>query len=204
LDIFHSHPYHFSSRHQQPPSPPHCLLPSSTDAPCTWRLHLSAWALAEPLGAGVSSSYPWHPSSPQRLAGRPASHGASPSSLEIEQELSMMWIGIPAVSRMEHGAGSSYPWLNSSSTPSLLPCKLGFLPGAPPHQCSPLPRPSLPSAQKLPGSSRLHLPLRPLSMASNPLQPSFPWRPSSLSMDEAAHPPLFPHKTAAPPSAPSP
>jgi hypothetical protein len=60
LDIFHSHPYHFSSRHQQPPSPPRCLLPSSADAPCTWRLHLSAWALAEPLGAGVSSSYPWH------------------------------------------------------------------------------------------------------------------------------------------------
>jgi hypothetical protein len=27
---------------------------------------------------------------------------------------------------------------------------------------------------------------------------------SSLSMDEAAHPPLFPHKTVAPPSAPSP
>jgi hypothetical protein len=131
LDIFHSHPYHFSSRHQQLPSPPRCLLPSSADAPCTWRLHLSAWALAEPLGAGVPSSYPWHPSSPQRLAGRPTSHGASPSSLEIEQELSMMWIGVPAVSPMEHGAGSSYPWLNSRSTPSLLPCKLGFLPGAP-------------------------------------------------------------------------
>ena len=27
------------------------------------------------LGAGASSSYPWHLSSPQRLAGRPASHG---------------------------------------------------------------------------------------------------------------------------------
>jgi hypothetical protein len=78
LDIFHSHPYHFSSRHQQPPSPPRCLLPSSTDAPYTWRLHLSAWALAEPLGASVSSSYPWHLSSPQRLAGRPASHGVLP------------------------------------------------------------------------------------------------------------------------------
>ena len=60
MDIFHSHPYHFSSRHQQPPSPPRCLLPSSVDAPCTWRLHLPAWALAEPLGASVSSSYPWH------------------------------------------------------------------------------------------------------------------------------------------------
>jgi hypothetical protein len=55
-------------------------------------------------------------------------------------------------------------------------------PWRPPRQCSPLPRPSLPSAQKLPGSSRLHLPLRPLSMASNPLQPSFPWRPSSFSL----------------------
>jgi hypothetical protein len=30
------------------------------------------------LGAGASSSYPWHPSSPQRLTGRPASHGILP------------------------------------------------------------------------------------------------------------------------------
>jgi hypothetical protein len=78
LDIFHSHPYHFSSRHQQPPSPPRCLLPSSADAPCTWRLHLSAWALAEPLGAGVSSSYPWSLSSPRRPAGRSASSRGVP------------------------------------------------------------------------------------------------------------------------------
>jgi hypothetical protein len=68
LDIFHSHPYHFSSRHQQPPSPPRCLLPSSADAPCTWRPDFSSLS---PLGAGSKRGAP-APLPPARTPGQGA------------------------------------------------------------------------------------------------------------------------------------
>jgi hypothetical protein len=73
--------------------------------------------------------------------------------------------GAHAPSFFFHGAQQMQPWPPA-------PGELGFF-----SLAALLP---IHDAQKF--QQRLHLPLRPFSMASNPLQPSFPWRPSSLSL----------------------
>jgi hypothetical protein len=178
LDIFHSHPYHFSSRHQQPPSPPRCLLPSSADAPCTWRLHLSAWALAEPLGAGVSSSYPWHPSSPRRPAGRPASsHGVLPffpSAIAASAGLlctATPWPGL--LVRFLHVRSLSHMAPCPSQVRPPLPCR-GFLRSAPPGRHPPqIESPCLCSSPSPPARAGW----MPFELRSATPSRCFPWTP---------------------------
>jgi hypothetical protein len=72
----HSHP----SKKLQPPLPFFLLAPRQQ----AWLLSLfmapppPCLGAGRALGADASSSSPWHLSSPQRLAGRPASHGDLP------------------------------------------------------------------------------------------------------------------------------
>jgi hypothetical protein len=173
LDIFHSHPYHFSTtlsssflcrRSLYMAPPPLCL--GAGRAPWSRRLQLISMAPFFPTAASRETGQPWRlPLIPRNRAG--ALHDVDrrpcclPHGAWCREQLSLAQQQLDALTS---------------------PLQARVPPWRPPRQCSPLPRPSLPSAQKLPGSSRLHLPLRPLSMASNPCSrashgalPPCPW-----------------------------